>query len=211
MPTSLARYGGLAALALTAIAFALNGSVPGNDSSGAAAAAWLDDNTARHILAAWCSVVGALALLGFLQVVRKQLEHTAGAEIARASSLLSLIIVVLVIAANAPIMAGAMTARERSVPLEAGAAETFLHFGIGFYLMMAVALGGYLAIVGTAMIRTTSLPSWLGYTSLAGSLLALLPFLGFLGVTVALPIWIVATTGWLIRNATPLSTTVQPA
>jgi hypothetical protein len=192
-----ARFGGLAALAVTVVSFTLNGSVPGNNSTGAEAAAWFDDHTARHVLAAWSGGIAALALAGFFFAVRNRLEGHGQRNLVRASSSLSLVVITLLILGNVPIMAGAMTANDRDLPLQPAAAEVFLHLGIGFYLMMVIALSGYLTVTGMAMIRAASLPNSLGYLSLAGAAAALLPYLGFLGFAVVLPLWTIATTVWL--------------
>ena len=200
MQTQLARFGGLAALGLAGLSFALNGSVPGNNSSGAEAAAWFDSHTTRHVLSAWTGGISALALFGFLFAVRHRMQDHGERNLVRASSSLSLVVVTLLFLGNVPIMAGAMTANDRHLALPPAAAEVFLHLGIGFYLMMVIALSGYLFVTGTAMIRAASLPNLLGYLSLAGGAVALLPIFGFLGFVAVLPLWIIATTAWLLRR-----------
>ena len=200
MNARLARFGGLAALALTALSFALNGSVPGNNSSGTEAAAWFDDHTTRHVLSAWTGGIAAIALISFFFAVRKRLEDHAEPQLVRMSSTLSMIVGTLLLLANAPIMAGAMTANDRDLPLPPASAEVFLHLGIGIYLVMVIALGGYLAVTGIAMVRAGSLPSPLGYLSILGAVAALLPLLGFLGFVLVLPLWTIATTIWLLRR-----------
>jgi hypothetical protein len=198
--TRIGRFGGLAALALAAVSFVLNGSVPGNNSTGAEAAAWFDSHTTRHVLSAWTGGISALALFGFFFAVRHRMEGHGEPNLVRASSSLSLVVVTLLFLGNVPIMAGAMTANDRHLPLQPAAAEVFLHLGIGFYLMMVIALGGYLLVTGSAMIRAASLPNLLGYLSLAGGAVAFLPIFGFLGFVAVLPLWIVATTAWLLRR-----------
>ena len=200
MTARLARFSGLAALALSALSFALNGSVPGNNSSGTEAAAWFDDHTTRHVLSAWTGGIAALALICFFFAVRRRLEDHAEPQLARMSSTLSVIVGTLLLLANAPIMAGAMTANERDLPLPAASAEVFLHLGIGIYLAMVIALGAYLAVTGIAIVRAESLPSTLGYLSILGAASALLPLLGFLGFVLVLPLWTIATTIWLLRT-----------
>jgi hypothetical protein len=182
------------------LSFALNGSVPGNNSSGAEAAAWFDSHTTRHVLSAWTGGVGVLALFAFFFAVRIRIQDDGERNLVRASSSLSLVVVTLLFLGNAPIMAGAMTANDRRLALPPAAAEVFLHLGIGFYLMMVIALSGYLFVTGTAMIRAVSLPNLLGYLSLAGGAVALLPIVGFLGFVAVLPLWIIATTAWLLRR-----------
>jgi hypothetical protein len=201
MQIPLARLGGVAALLIFGASLALNGSVPGNNSSGAQAAAWFDDHTARHVLAAWAGGVAVLALAAFFFAVRRRLDAHAERNLARASATLAGLVVTLLILGDVPIMAGAMTANDRQLPLPPAAAEVFLHLGIGFYLMMVIALGGYLLVTGTALIRAEALPSALGYISLTGAVIALLPYLGFLGFGMVLPLWIVATTVWLVRTS----------
>lgn len=193
-------FGGLGALALLAVSFVVNGSVPGNNSTGVEAAAWFDNHTARHVLSAWAGGVSALALFGFFFAVRARVEDHGEHNLVRASSGLSLVVVILLMLGNVPIMAGSMTANDRDLPLQPAAAEVFLHLGIGFYLMMVIALSGYLVVTGMAMIRAAALPNWLGYISLVGAAVAILPYLGFLGFVLVLPLWIVATTVWLLRS-----------
>jgi hypothetical protein len=49
------------------------------------------------------------------------------------------------------------------------------------------------------------LPSLLGYLSIAGGAVALLPYAGFLGFAAVLPVWIITMTAWLVltRAHTP--------
>jgi hypothetical protein len=203
MQLRLARFGGLAALVIAAISFALNGSVPGNGSSGAEASAWFSTHTGRHVVASWCGGIAVLALFCFFLAVRERMRGHGEDLLTRAAWTLSIIVATLLLLGDAPIMAGAMTADARALPLPPASAEVFLHLGIGFYLMMVIALGGYLILLGLAIVRSATLPSLLGYLSIAGGAVALLPYAGFLGFAAVLPLWIIAVTVWLVRTDAP--------
>jgi hypothetical protein len=106
-------------------------------------------------------------------------------------------VVTLLLLGDAPVMAGAMTAHERSAPLPPASAEVFLHLGIGILLLAMVALGAYLVVTGALMLRAPAIARPLAYASLAGGAIALTPIFGFLGLVAVLPLWIVGATAWL--------------
>ena len=201
------RFAGLAALALAVVSVALNGSVPGNGSSGAQAAAWFDDQPLRHVLATWAAGVASLLLLVFLREVEQRLGHPRGGILPKISSSLATVVTALLLLGVAPVMAGAMTARDRNQPLPSAAAEVFLHLGIGIYLLAVIALGGYLLATGTLMLRASA-PRLLGLASIGGGAIAAIPVFGFLGLVAVLPLWILGATGWLMVGRT---SDTQPA
>jgi hypothetical protein len=194
---SYVRFAGLAALALALASVALNGAAPGNGTSGARAAAWFDHQPLRHVLATWLAGAGSIALLCFLRELEQHLDLPAGGILPKVSSSLANVVTTLLLLGVAPVMAGAMTAHERDMPLPAASAEVFLHLGIGIYLLAVIALGAYLVATGVLMLRSPTAPRWLGHASLGGGALAATPLVGFLGLVAVLPLWILAATCWL--------------
>jgi hypothetical protein len=194
---SSARFSGLAALVLAVASVALNGSVPGNGTSGAQAAAWFDHQPLRHVLASWIGGVATVLLLVFLREIEGRLDIARGGILPKIGSTLAGIVTALLLLGDAPVMAGAMTAHERSAPLPAASAEVFLHLGIGIYLLAMVALGAYLVVTCALMLRAPATARPLAYASLAGGAISLTPIFGFLGLVAVLPLWIVGATAWL--------------
>ena len=199
-----ARFAGLAALVPAAVSVALNGSVPGNGSTGSQAAAWFDDQPLRHVLASWVGGVAVVLLFCFLREFEAHLDGAREGILSRIAPSLAVVTTTLLLLGGAPVMAGAMTAHERTGPLPPASAEVFLHLGIGIYLVAMVALGAYLIATGARMRGTPARARALAYASLAGGAVAMTPIFGFLGLVAVLPLWILAATAWMTLGASAL-------
>jgi glucan phosphoethanolaminetransferase (alkaline phosphatase superfamily) len=181
---------------------------PGENASEAEYLAYVEEEAGVIIPGAVLFMLGCLAFLWFAVVLRERLGAAEGG-----TRMLSNVAFVGAALAGAfmmltpgPEMAAAITAEEQEVSASAAAAMRMLPEAF----LVAAALSAILLMLGGGVValRTRLFPkAWAWFSFLLAALLVIPP-IGWAALLAGLPVWVVATTVFLLRSgASPAAAT----
>ena len=107
---------------------------------------------------------------------------------------------IMLAGAVAPQISGAILADEDAA-VQPATAQTLYWVGDGFWLFSIFMLGLWLVATAAAMLRTGTMPKWLGWVTLVMGLLAPWWFVGWAVMFFLMPVWIVLVSILLFRGA----------
>jgi hypothetical protein len=200
-----ARWAGVVAVVLWVVSVLSSSGAPGENASEAEYLAYIQEDTNTIILGGFLFMLGCLAFLWFAVVLR---ERLAGAE--GGSRMLSNVAFVGAVAVGAfmmlmpgPEIAAAIVAEEQEVSASAAAAMRMLPEAF----LVAAALSAILLMLGSGIValRTRTFPKvWAWFSFLLAALLVIPP-IGWAALLLGLPVWVIATSVFLLRRGEPLA------
>jgi hypothetical protein len=190
---------GVVAVALWIIGFALYESTDVSGAgSGQETLAAYRDNEATIWTAGWLFMLGGLSFLWFVGVLRSRLFIAAGPDGALAAVAFAGGVATAVFVIGIP--AGDIAAASAD-NLDASSALALSNVTTAFFVgaeISAIAL-----VAATALIALRgALPRWLAWVSLVLALVLLIPFIGWAGLIIGLPIWVLLVS-WLLWSSSP--------
>ena len=191
---------GVAAVILWVIGF-LVGGPDSPDFENATGQEWLSyvtGNENQILTSRVLFLLGVLLFLVFLGALRSSLRTAEGGPafwtaVAFGSGIAT---AALLIANATPLLAAAIAADV----LEPGAAQALGLAEIAFFIGAEVAAATFLVAAGLLTIRTAVLPRWLGWASLALALVLLILPIGWAGLLLGFPLWVLVVSVLLWRR-----------
>ena len=197
------RYGGLSgvvAVALWVLGFALFATTGVDGANGARELrdAYGDDGNVL-LLAGPLFVLGGTAFLWFLGALRTRLLAAEGAPGSLTAIAYATGIATAVFLSALPLgdVAAALADNDE---LEPAAAQALKEIGTGAFVGAEFTAVGFLVAVALLILRTHALPRWLAWVSLALGALLLIGPIGWLGLIVGFPLWVLSVSVLLHRS-----------
>jgi hypothetical protein len=204
------RYGslsGVLAVALWILGFAIfsTTAVDAADSAEEVREAYLDDEAAI-LVAGPVFMLGGAAFLWFLGALRTRLRAAEGEPAPLTAIAYATGIVTAAFFSALPLgdVAGAVADDDE---LEAAAAQALNEFGTGAFVVAQYMLFAFMIVVALVVLRTAALPRWLAWVNFALAVLLLAGPIGWLGLFLGLPLWVLLVSVLLWRS----SAAAQPA
>lgn len=189
----LAALSGIVAVVLWVVGILIQESAeqPDDDATGEQVLAYFTREDDTILAGGSVVMIGALFFIVFLGALRVRLLAAEGpasflTAIAFGSGVLAAYSILML---PAPDMAGALSNED----LTGDAALAITSLGDMFFLGAEFTAALLLAATGFAIIRTRTLPVWLGWVSLVFALWMLIPPIGWAGLLLGLPLWTLAT------------------
>jgi hypothetical protein len=178
-------------LVLLVVVLALAGETPAEDATGQKVIDKLGDHGDAVLWGAFLSAPLVAALLVFVSWLRLSFGREVGAP--RKLLQYGAVVYAVALLLNAVV---ALAEQGAAHDKRGDVAETLNRLASTLWLPVVVGAGVLLIGGGLSMLRTATMPSWLGWIGLVVGVISLLGPGGFLGFFVA-PLW-VATTGLLL-------------
>lgn len=174
-----------------------------NKASGTQIAAYLHDAAATIYLGTILFGIGTAAFLWFLATLRDRLAPSPGGLATWAFA--SGVVAVATASGFFAMRLGATMALDTRPDGISDQAVEALYVGMdGFFVMTWFALGGFYLATGLASLRIGALPTWLGWTTVALGVIALVVWIAWIAEFL-LPLWVAMVAACLLRhNARPL-------
>lgn len=203
----LAALAGVVAVVLWVIGILVSESsnLPDDEGNGEQVLAWYQDNSDTILASGFIFMLGALFFLVFLGALRVHLLAAEGpvgflTAIAYAAGVGVFLCLLLLPAAD---MAGALSEGE----LTADASLAVNNLGDMFFIGAELSAALLLVVFGLHLLRTRSLPVWLGWVSLVLALWLLIPPVGWAGLLLGFPLWtvLVSVLLWMRAAGEPVA------
>jgi hypothetical protein len=174
-------------LVLLVVVLALAGETPADDATGQKVIDELGDNGDAVLWAAFTTGLLVASLLIFVSWLRLSFGREVGAP--RKLMQYGAVIYAVALLLNAVV---ALAEQGAAHDKRGDVAETLNRLGSTLWLPVVVGAGVLLIGGGLSMLRTATMPSWLGWIGLVVGVISLLGPGGFLGFFIA-PLWVAVT------------------
>ena len=207
-----APLAGAAAVVLWVVAF-LIGAPDSPDFQNATGDEWrtyATENEPQIFSSRWLFLLGLLLFLLFLGTLRASLRAAEGepAPWSAAAFGSGIATAALLIANATPLIVAALAGDA----LDAGAAQALGLAETAFFIGAEIAAAALLVATGLVAVRTRILPAWLAWASFAVAVWLLILPIGWAGLLVGFPLWVllVSVLLWRERDRTPPRRTTKP-
>jgi MFS family permease len=185
---------------------------PDEDAAVDAISSFFENESGQLLAGGFLFMLGSAALIWFLGSLRARFWASEGgsgrlAAIVYGSGLAT---AVLAAATQAPTIAGAITADETDRPIDGGAAEVFWGLSDGFFVAAETMLVVFFLAVALSILRTRSLPVWLGWLSLLLAVIAVIPWIGWAALVWGLPLFVLIAGIWMFVRPAVVETRAAP-
>jgi hypothetical protein len=201
----LTGVGAVLLVLMGALMMVLGADEPGDDATPQEVLAFFKNDDGWIFGATFLAGLGLLLFIWFLSSLRSRLLAAEGgtgrlATIAFGGGVATAI---LLFAAIGPLVSGAGAVQGADISPEA--AQALWHGGDGYF--PAAFLCASLPLFATAIVvlRTRTLPRWLGWASAVLGILMLIPFVNWLLFGFVFPLWVIVMSLLLWRDEAPLS------
>lgn len=210
----LAALAGIVAVVLWIVGALVLGEPPEEEEGqGAAATAadvlrWYQDESGTILAGGFIFQLGALSFFIYLVALRMRLADAEGANgfLTLLTSGAGIAGAIFLLALPGPDMSGALNEEELSAENALALRSIDDVFFIGTQLSAAL----FVAAAGLVAVRLQALPAWLGWASFLLALWLLIPPIGWAGLILGMPLWILATS-LLLYLRPPAARSPRPA
>lgn len=169
-----------------------SGDVPREDATASDILTYFQDETTTILLGGVFFMLGTLAFVLFLTVLRGRWRAGGGSEDASALAFATGTLGGAFLAATwAPQLGIAIAMEDMGAQVEAATAEAGWHIGTGFFVLGELFLGVFLFAAAAVSMRVPVLPKWLAWIGVVIGVVALIPPIGWAAVIFGLPVWLV--------------------
>lgn len=207
-----ARWAGVVAVVLWVVSVLVSASAgaPGEDASEAEYLAYVQEDTNTIIVGGSLFMLGCVAFLWFAVVLRERLAAAEGASrmLSNVAFVGAALVGAFMMLTPGPEIAAAIIAEEQEVSASAAAAMRILPEAF----LVAAAFSAILLMLGSGIValRTCIFPKGWAWFSFLLALLLVIPPIGWAALLLGLPVWVIATTVFLLRRAPPATVVAQP-
>lgn len=210
----LAALAGIVAVVLWIVGALVLGEPPEEEEGqGAAATAadvlrWYQDESGTILAGGFIFQLGALSFFIYLVALRMRLADAEGANgfLTLLASGAGIAGAIFLLALPGPDMSGALNEEE----LSAEGALALRNIDDVFFIGTQLSAALFVAAAGLVAVRLQALPAWLGWASFPLALWLLLPPIGWAGLILGMPLWILATSV-LLYLSPPAAGSPRPA
>ncbi|MGH2921013.1 MAG: hypothetical protein ACRDKU_02975 [Gaiellaceae bacterium] len=198
----LAALAGIVAVALWIIGGAIQESIGGEEQeTPAGVLSYYQEDTNAILASGFIFQLGALFFLLFLSALRSRLWSLEGgtgmlATLAFASGVA---VAIFLLALPAADMSGAINEDE----IGADAAQALSSLDDVFFIGAELSASVLLFATGLLAVRRRALPAWLGWASFVIALWLLIPPIGWAGLLLGVPLWVLVTSVLLYLRPLP--------
>ncbi len=199
---------GVLAVGLWVIGSAIRLSAPTEESPEGALAAF-EEHELAILLGGLILQIGTLLFIWFLGTLWARLRWAEGGlgRLATIAFGAGLATAVFLLALPAGEMAGVWT----NVDVDASTAQTLTTLDDVFFLCAELSAAAFVAAVGLVTILTGVLPRWVGWVSLALALVLVILPIGWAGLLLGFPLWVLLVSFFLWQAGTTISATERTA
>lgn len=182
------------------------GDTPGDDATAENVLQYFENEEASLYTGGILFFLGSALLIWFGSGLRSAIgEHGGGDRLASIVFGSAVATSVLSMAFVAPQFGGAFAANEATAPLAPEAAQALWFAGDGFFVACEFAAASLLAATAVAIFATRLLPGWLAWASLLVAAILVIPPIGWAGLIIGVPLWVLITSILLWRQSAPLA------
>jgi len=175
---------------------------PDDEASPADIASYYNEDANSILIAGYLFMLGAAVFIWFLGSLRARLAAAEGG-VQRLTAVVfgtGIALAAMLMASQAPNVGAALVPESTDAEIDAGSARAFWDIGDGFFVAATAVLAIFFLASGVAILRTRSLPAWLGIATLVLGVVALIAPIGWAVLLFAFPVWVLVVVAVLMAN-----------